>query len=1461
MESDISKRGNTRVKADALGEANWPTLDTGSLQSSYRFGNSIIVELVRAHSDPDILRELIQNEYDAGGNTLQITFWRDGLQIQGNGTVIDSAGWARLSVMLGTGQVAGTETAIEPKLNGIGSKNVGLRSLFMYGNEVIIRSGGLWSYLSMQKGAPTRPEADPFSEKRQGVQIRVPYRTSPYKATAQLTLEPFTKDRETLALDAFAAHMSPSLIKLAEPSNKGRKRAAITSVEVLSHRCNRKLTWKQDAKEILNKDGLRIIRRRVRLSDSDLDIERPKTRILEEIEFQRTLTIPVELRGIPIPSYYRIPGGRLRLGLSMQIKGGKLDTNYRGLFYYPLGVPQGYTGNAISINAPFQMDTDRSHLIDPNSLRWNAWLLDEAAAMAIRLLTSHWFEQYREGAYLALLPTETASTPYFIERIKLSLETEACWPTRERAVGRKSGPTFVHAATLVLPDYPVLDGILSEERYLDAVIAKNPEIMKALDKQQKAKHFSINSLIRLRCAGLKDDNLATKLDKGKEADFHYVNFPEALKNTNQLELFGRALGLLERRLSGANKIDLKTAEVMLAADNSLQAASTLWVIDEAIANIVPVPASQRLHPILHKFKAIVRLCKPYKPKEWVIQMAQSVLEGKATEVELNALYNFVVATKGHFDRATRAILRKTPTLKDHKGSWAAPTAITLRKAPGASAFEAVLRFPDPEYEKDQDLAKAFGFRKSITGQDIVNYAQLISNNPSQAHGVEEAVNKYRKYLTNKEWVALRSVPFLTSSQGGFAAAESLYMRNFLTTACLGPNAPYVTGPRKALYAQLGCMEKPRSEGILSYIKDLRLQNAGPPNADTLYRGLVEAIATEKASMNPVWSQPTIWNGYGYYEPSELLIGQGPSPLFQIAIPQLKEISPERRSAFISLGVPTKPQSSHWLQVISWLHNQYGNPKRALPERDQQLLLRLYVAYLKANQPVNKESIGSLKFLLARNGHLYSINEAKARQFVLDDDPTIAAAIAKQDLPIAFAEIDIRQYSAIVDFYRDLGVPSLRDTRTFNKYSYDKELPTPKWIDLADQLNQLHSDLLSSAIDAFAVHNLRYYLKPTQSTESRLASIKELVFCEGLKISYFVGARLVDVAVDVYAEKDRILFSSVTGQDEFDELLSRGIAELYTENFAHQNHMADSVYRILTCSNVDELAKYLKRKGIPWTPPRQALVVTSDRLEGAATAQDERQVQVNNGLIPNKHEQVPLTSDQVSVIIENLTTSLEQRLLENVGADISGATNNSANQTTPKSSTEPKLYEPLPEIGAIDPIVIDPSGNWKPSNSSTDKSNLRGRRRRKNTRNLSDEERDDARQKEIGRYGEEIIYRQEVARVKSLGYPESRVVWQSQIDTESEYDILSVADDGSNLFIEVKATTGRHGRFRWPRAEFQKAARERDNYVLWRVYQVGDRNPILKSFRNPIDMLLSEALKLDFAVLTGEVEPSDISESE
>jgi hypothetical protein len=725
---------NSRSKE--LLQLGWSKLNINKLELRYNFGNSVVAEFVSDHDHADVLRELVQNEYDAGGSRLQVAFSPDELRIHGNGSPIDADGWKRLSVMLGTGQVGRPDRTIAQKVNGIGSKNFGLRSLFLYGDQIYIRSGGLQTVLDFSLGTLQEPKPEPYSKNLPGIEIVVPYRTRKCNG-----LEPFDTAHERQALESFATDLTSILMKLAQPQAP----KSLRQVEISSERCDRFLVLKQTVAVLSQQKGLTIVRRAIHLDDSRLSDSQVNRHTIEEVEFQRTILLPQQYRDQAIPGYFKVPGGRIRLAVSMRKHRKKIDIEQSGHYFYPLGATKAYTGNAISINAPFQMNTDRSQIIDPSVNGFNAWLIDRATDLTFDLLTTNWLHEFGPDAYLALQEQTRSTTTYFLNKLTNRLGKDACWPTRVRDKGSPKRPQLTSATKLVVPTHHVLDGFLSDERYLDDTLGNNPQIQ-TMVKMCGAKAFGSSSLVRLRCAESDKTQLATKPASG-ETDWTYTDFPAALKAESLQLQFAEAFDALASHLSKQNREDLKKSPTTLAADGSLQAPEKLWVVDPAIASACPIPTSERLHPTLAGCKTLVRLCNKYDAKKWVSKTAQQVQEGAASEDQRTALYHFVLTTHGRLDRKTWAILRKTQVLRDHQNQWIMPKDITLRKAAGAAQLEAALHFPHPDYENDKELAEAFRFKKKITGEDIVRHAHIVVTQPDLAPEFEETLQKFRKLLT------------------------------------------------------------------------------------------------------------------------------------------------------------------------------------------------------------------------------------------------------------------------------------------------------------------------------------------------------------------------------------------------------------------------------------------------------------------------------------------------------------------------------------------------------------------------------------------------------------------------------------------------------------------------------------------------------------------------------------------
>ena len=560
---------------------------------TFRFANSLLDEFVLGHSFDDVLRELVQNEYDASGTQMSVNFGVDALEITGSGEPIDADGWKRLSVMLGTGNVIGdTQQQVAEKINGLGSKNQGLRTLFLFGDKIYVRSDGKQTVLDVRNGALPRPRPDPSSAGSRGVRITVPYRTQP-----QGKLEPFTIERERALIDCIATELAPTLIKLAN----SRGRHSITNVRVTSKRCGRQLVWSQSVKQMVAR-GLKgtLLRRRIRTDDSSDGTEQPASpQTIEELEFQRVLSIPPEFRQRNIPDYFVVPARRIRLALSFRMRGKRIDHNQPGHYFYPLGARDGSTGIALSVCAPFEMNANRSDLVAPEFSPWNRWLLDQAIAVSQELLTTDWLVHFSADAYLALFhPDPSPAKQPLAYALHAHLGEATCWPTRTCQADQPKQPVFAKAADLVVPDAAALDGLLTDRRrYLDDRLGRVAELCKVVE-MCGAWRFSVNSLVRLRCAGKDATALKTQLKK-KEANYYYD--PDGLRSLKVQCKLAAALDAVEQRLSSENKTDLRTTQTTLAADGSLAPCESLQAIDPEIAQISPVPPNRRLHPASAQF--------------------------------------------------------------------------------------------------------------------------------------------------------------------------------------------------------------------------------------------------------------------------------------------------------------------------------------------------------------------------------------------------------------------------------------------------------------------------------------------------------------------------------------------------------------------------------------------------------------------------------------------------------------------------------------------------------------------------------------------------------------------------------------------------------------------------------------------------------------------------------------------
>jgi hypothetical protein len=297
------------------------------------------------------------------------------------------------------------------------------------------------------------------------------------------------------------------------------------------------------------------------------------------------------------------------------------------------------------------------------------------------------------------------------------------------------------------------------------------------------------------------------------------------------------------------------------------------------------------------------------------------------------------------------------------------------------------------------------------------------------------------------------------------------------------------------------------------------------------------------------------------------------------------------------------------------------------------------------------------------------------------------------------------------------------------------------------------------------------------------------------------------------------------------LLSQAIAGLFVRKPAEQHQCADAVYRLLTCSSPSEMEKYLSHRGIPWKAPASPSEAEVTHLD------DEFSDFVTDSQIEpemadaTRNDEANRDSLVVEEVIKN---SITNRLSTSYSTSNANFSLDSKEKDSNLNSFSFNAMT-LPPVQSVTPLLLEPLDDWSPRDPNSSRTGRKGLWTPSTSIN---EERD----RDVGQHGEEIIFLQEVERVKKRGYQASRVVWVAQNNPAVDYDILSVDENGRDLWIEVKSTTGRHGHFQWSIAELKKAIQERELYILWRIYEADTTHPGIKPFRDPIGKIIRKGVE-------------------
>lgn len=1343
----------------------------------------MLSEFAAGHSAADVLRELVQNEYDAHGTTLSVEFGNESLTIRGTGDAIDQAGWTRLQVMVGTGLIAGTSIAVPRKVNGIGSKNFGLRSLFLFGDQISVASGGRRTVLDRHRGSLREPEPYPETGSASGVTIEVPYRSSD-----DGDLSRFDEARERGALRDISDVLGPTLVKLAAP----KPQRGISAVQVSSKRLNYQLAWNQSAKQ-LKEPGSPIVRT-VQVEAHGTALEHVPTSF-REIEYSRLIVPPLTLRGRATPSYFRVAGGRLRIGVSFQVQRGRILPG-NGVLYYPLGAIRARTGAHFSVSGPFAMNEDRSHLLDPAHSDWNRWLLQELADFVVDLLPKCLFARFGSAAYAAVQPSdEHATIAQLPEMIERRLRDQRCWPSRSLERGK---PVFASASTLTVP-VPALDEIgdtLAADRVLHAALSSNDASSRAA-LRAGARPFTVNSLVRLRCAASDAAALATKDEGG--AGWHYRDYQSSLRGESLQVRLALAIDRMKGDLSQANLQDLTSTASTLTRAGSLGApGAPLWIVEDSLAAVVPAETS--LHPALAGTKVIAGMCKRFEPSRWAIETARAAQSGGADDAAVAALRRYVFGSP-MLSAPAWAAVRSAPVLLDHLGQRAAASDLVLRLTPGAVAVEPVLRYLPEGDESNAESVERLRIRDTIRSDDLVLLAEAVANKQVPPSQMLTALDQHSRLLTPTLAKRLERIEFVETTNGNLVSPSSTYVRNSKTTTALGVDFDWPKPAYRTLLSRLNCRKDPETVDIVRRLRSLQRAALPLPQPESVYRLLLEAAQRERFKLGTFASEPIVWTGHRWGHAAQCLLDNEHTRIFRGAVPVLTTA----REPFAALGVPARPGPDHWRLLFLWVAST-ATIGQQVPRRMHDVLLTAY----GRNEAVPAEVPIDALVLLDENGVLHSRAEARDHVYLIDDNPAVASALRTAAAPMSFAYPD----PLIKGFLQRSGVALLSDVATHSSTIAGPEVDVTDSRVVAKLLSCLSSPVFASAAAALAASVCGpKSQRGATALEARLAAIRSIVVVEFIRRDHRVGSLTVATEIDHLLDGSRLAVAKARTQEELRRAVARAIATIVEPGAEGQRLLADPLFFLMRCRVTAEMQRELEQRNIPWSPPDVDHGMRDDGDRG----EDDQDV-------------------------EAVGEALHQSIIRTIQTRPSTPTP----ATTSAGPVTPPTPPPARQLPALDAVQVSSASDLpeaRPKAGSGGGSTLSTWSPR--TPQQTDDDRI------LGRRGEELIFRWEQRKLAERGQDTSEVIWVADTSPAANHDIRSLDADGQEIWIEVKATSARHGRFSWPKSEFQLAVAKRDHYYLVRVYEVDTLNPTIIEIQDPIGRFERGLITLDLDVFAAD----------
>jgi hypothetical protein len=540
-------------------------------------------------------------------------------------------------------------------------------------------------------------------------------------------------------------------------------------------------------------------------------------------------------------------------------------------------------------------------------------------------------------------------------------------------------------------------------------------------------------------------------------------------------------------------------------------------------------------------------------------------------------------------------------------------------------------------------------------------------------------------------------------------------------------------------------------------------------------------------------------GERWEPPGDCLVGADNRDVFLDAVTVLPEAL---RDDWVFLGAHRRPTEAHWVRLLVRAGERYGARQRVPPK----VAGALRRAYRNLDSLPEKLDLDTC-CLLDDRSRLHTLGEATAGTFLINDEPALASAALAAGVPIAFADTAGGQ---LTGFLTATGVRTLSSTATLAGTEYGPEAAPDHTLRPDAALTRLHDLNFASALSALGAAVCGPDRSRTAgSLANRLAQITKITIVKGIQRRYRIADLSVTVAADYDVRDDQIFLDQVPSNHEMYRSVADAVAFLIDPD---SQVLGDAVYFLLRCRSGRQMQHVLARRKIAWQPD------LSPDADDTGEADDEEAA--------------------------SLADAISREIVRPALSPRPAAT---SPQQAPAAAPARTPRPPLPDLGLVRPRPAAATG---PPQRRGPGSGGGGGYGTWTPRSYQETEDDRA----VGRRGEEIVLGIERERVKQLGLDPSHVIWTADSVPGADHDIKSVDDDGGDLWVEVKATTGRDGQFSWPAAEFQLAIRARRRYLLYRVYETDTTSPSYRPIRDPIGSFDAGELRLDLDSLKGDVGP-------